>query len=156
MKHSPSPTATLVLPNWNGPAIKYLEEAHEERPVRKTELQSIWRGTQPPVKVEFEGDKEKELVGKEGNWIPSEGNLRNFSERVRIQNSFIHSTGNAALNKPEKKKSLHSENLHSSGHNVKHYDLEHKICLLECWDGKSLNFRRAERSRWTSVAFTWQ
>lgn len=68
-----------------GQPIKYLEEAHEERPVRTTELWSIWRETQPPTELEFEEDKEKDLVEKEGNWIPREGNLTNFSGKVRIQ-----------------------------------------------------------------------
>lgn len=49
----------------------------------------------------FEGDKEKDLVEKEGNRIPTEGNL--MLTNVRIQNSFIHSTRDIAMNEPEKK-----------------------------------------------------
>lgn len=66
-----------------------------------------------------------------------------FLRKSQNPNSFIHSTGNTAINKPEKKKkSLHSENLHSSGHNVKHYDLGHKNLFIGMLRWEELKFHR--------------
>lgn len=64
---------------------------------------------------------------RKGNRILGDGNFRFL--RKSQNPKFIYSTGNTAMNKSEEK-SLHSRYLHSSGHNVRQYDLGEKYLLI--------------------------
>ena len=46
------------------------------------------------------------------------------------------------MNKSEKKKSLHQENLHTNGHNVKYYDLSNNYLFIGMVRKEGLKFLR--------------
>lgn len=64
---------------------------------------------------------------KEGNKLLSDREISDFSGKIKIQNSFIHSTGNTAMTKSAMTKGTYTLVVIMSGSMI----LEKNICLLE-------------------------